>query len=118
VLAVYIPVLIFIIVALLVPVLTLLVGRRLRPHLPGANKLAPYECGIEPVGDTRERFSVRYYILAILFVIFDVEVIFLFPWAVIYDRLGLFGFVEMLVFLVILLIGYFYVWKKGALEWA
>jgi NADH-quinone oxidoreductase subunit A len=117
VLAVYIPVLIFIVIALLVPVGALLVGKLVRPHLPGESKLDPYECGIEPAGDTRERFSVRFYILAILFVVFDVEVIFLFPWAVIYDQLALFGFIEMLVFLVILLIGYFYVWKKGALEW-
>jgi NADH-quinone oxidoreductase subunit A len=118
VLAVYIPVLIFVVVAVLVPVGALLFGRLLRPHLPLQGKLDPYECGIEPSGDTRERFSIRFYILAILFVVFDVEVIFLFPWAVVYDQLALFGFIEMLVFLVILLVGYFYVWKKGALEWA
>jgi NADH-quinone oxidoreductase subunit A len=114
----YIPVLIFILVAALVPALALLVGRLLRPFRPHQNKLSPYECGVEPAGDARERFSVRFYVIAILFVIFDVETIFLFPWAVIYGHLALFGFVEMMIFLGILIVGYFYVWKKGALEWA
>jgi NADH-quinone oxidoreductase subunit A len=118
VLASYVPVLIFIVVAALLPVVALAVGRLLRPSLPGQGKLAPYECGIEPSGDARERFSVRFYVIAILFVIFDVETIFLFPWAVIYDKLALFGFIEMVVFLGILIVGYVYVWKKGALEWA
>ncbi|MBI4446221.1 MAG: NADH-quinone oxidoreductase subunit A [Acidobacteria bacterium] len=116
-LASYIPVLIFIIVALLLPVVGLGVGRLLRPYKPSASKLMPYECGVDPEGDARDRFSVRFYVIAILFVIFDVETIFLFPWAVIYDQLALFGFIEMVIFLGILLVGYFYVWKKGALEW-
>ncbi len=116
-LGVYIPILIFIVVAALIPVLALTLGRLLRPFRPDQSKLGPYECGVEPEGDARERFSVRFYIIAILFVIFDVETIFLFPWAVNYDRLALFGFIEMLVFLGILIVGYFYVWKKGALEW-
>ena len=114
----YIPILIFILVAITLPVVGLLVGRLLRPHLPTADKLMPYECGVDPVDDARGRFSVRFYIIAILFVIFDVETIFLFPWAVIYDKLALFGFIEMVIFLGILIVGYFYVWKKGALEWA
>lgn len=114
----YIPILIFILVAITLPVVGLLVGRLLRPHLPTADKLMPYECGVDPVNDARGRFSVRFYIIAILFVIFDVETIFLFPWAVIYDKLALFGFIEMVIFLGILIVGYFYVWKKGALEWA
>jgi NADH-quinone oxidoreductase subunit A len=118
VLAGYVPVLIFIVIAALVPVVALAVGRLLRPFRPSQNKLTPYECGVEPAGDARERFSVRFYIIAILFVIFDVETIFLFPWAVIYGDLRMFAFVEMMVFLGILIIGYFYVWKKGALEWA
>ncbi len=117
-LAGYIPILIFVVVATLVPVLALLLGWLLRPFKPHQNKLSPYECGVEPTGDARERFSVRFYIIAILFVIFDVETIFLFPWAVIYGRLALFGFIEMMIFLGILIIGFFYVWKKGALEWA
>jgi NADH-quinone oxidoreductase subunit A len=118
VLAGYIPILIFIVVATLIPVLALAVGRLLRPSQPHPNKRSPYECGVEPTGDARERFSVRFYVIAILFVIFDVETIFLFPWAVIYGRLALFGFIEMMIFIGILIIGFFYVWKKGALEWA
>ena len=113
----YIPILIFIVVAALLPIVGLSIGRLLRPYKPHASKLMPYECGIDPIGDARERFSVRFYIIAILFVIFDVETIFLFPWAIIYDQLALFGFIEMLIFLGILIVGYFYVWKKGALEW-
>jgi NADH-quinone oxidoreductase subunit A len=113
----YIPVLIFILIALSLPVVGLGVGRLLRPFKPNADKLMPYECGVDPEGDARDRFSVRFYIIAILFVIFDVETIFLFPWAVIYNRLALFGFIEMVIFLGILIVGYFYVWKKGALEW-
>ena len=115
--AVYVPVLIFAVIAALVPVIGLLLGRLLRPYQPFANKLSPYECGIEPSSDARDRTSVRFYIIAILFVVFDVETIFLFPWAVIYDHLALFGLVEMVTFLGMLIVGYFYVWKKGALEW-
>jgi NADH-quinone oxidoreductase subunit A len=81
-------------------------------------KLMPYECGIDPVGDARERFSVRFYMVAMLFLIFDVETIFLFPWAIIYDRLAIFGLAEMLVFIGILVVGYYYAWQKGAFEWA
>lgn len=116
-LASYIPVLIFIVIAISLPVVGLGVGRLLRPYRPQAEKLMPYECGVDPIGDAHERFSIRFYIIAILFVIFDVETIFLFPWAVIYDQLALFGFIEMLIFLGILFVGYFWVWKKGALEW-
>lgn len=117
-LAGYIPILIFAVVAALVPILALGVGYLLRPFKPSQAKKAPYECGVEPSSDARDRFSVRFYIIAILFVVFDVETIFLFPWAVIYGRLALFGFIEMLVFIGILVVGYFYIWKKGALEWA
>ncbi len=113
----YVPILIFILVAISLPVVGLAVGRLLRPYKPSASKLSPYECGIEPESDARERTSVRFYIIAILFVIFDVETVFLFPWAVIYDELALFGLIEMFIFLGILIVGYFYVWKKGALEW-
>ncbi len=114
----YVPIFLFIVVALLLPVVGLGVGRLLRPFKPHLEKLAPYECGVDPEGDARDRFSVRFYIIAILFVIFEVETIFLFPWAIIYGQLALFGFVEMFIFLGILIVGYFYVWKKGALEWA
>jgi NADH-quinone oxidoreductase subunit A len=81
-------------------------------------KLEPYECGIEPSPDARDRYSARYYLVAMLFVIFDIETVFLYPWAVIMDRLLVFGLIEMLVFLGILIVGYAYAWRKGALEWA
>jgi len=77
----------------------------------------PYECGVEPIGTTREPFPVKFYLVAILFILFDIEVVFLYPWAVISDKLGVFGFMEMLVFVVILLVGYFYILGKGALKW-
>lgn len=80
-------------------------------------KVAPYECGCEPVGTARERFSIKFYLIAMLFILFDIEAVFLYPWAILYKKLGLFGLVEMGLFIVILLVGYIYVWKKGALEW-
>jgi NADH-quinone oxidoreductase subunit A len=80
-------------------------------------KMAPYECGCEPIGTARERFPIKFYIIAMLFILFDIEAVFLYPWAVLYKKLGLFGLVEMGVFIVILFVGYIYVWKKGALEW-
>ncbi len=89
----------------------------LRPHRPYPQKLATYECGEEPVGNAWVRFNVRFYVIALVFLIFDVEVVFLFPWALVYRQLGLFGFVEMAVFLVILIVGYAYVWVKGDLDW-
>ncbi len=114
----YVPIFIFIgIVGLLLPV-TLVIAKVLRPAKPSTTKLMPYECGITPFDDARGRYTVRFYIIAILFVVFDVETIFLFPWAVQYKALGLFGLVEMLVFLAILVVGYVWIWKKGALEWA
>jgi NADH-quinone oxidoreductase subunit A len=114
----YAPILIFLIVAAAFPAVTLVVAWALRPASPGAVKVEAYECGVPPSGEARARYSVRFYVIAVLFVIFDVETIFLFPWAVKYKMLGLFGFVEMLVFLGILVVGYAYAWKKGALEWA
>ena len=80
-------------------------------------KLAPYECGCEPVGSARERFSIKFYLIAMLFILFDIEAVFLYPWAVLFKRLGVFGLMEMGVFIAILFVGYVYVWKKGALEW-
>jgi NADH-quinone oxidoreductase subunit A len=80
-------------------------------------KLAPYECGCEPIGTARERFPIKFYLIAMLFILFDIEAVFLYPWAILYKKLGLFGLVEMGVFVVILFVGYIYVWKKGALEW-
>jgi NADH-quinone oxidoreductase subunit A len=105
-------------IAVLLPVVLLTASRLVQRRVFEKNKLSPYECGIDPIGDARERFSVRFYIVAMLFLVFDVEVVFLFPWAVIYDKLALFGLVEMLVFIGILVVGYYYAWRKGALEWA
>src|SRR5687767_13951966 len=113
----YIPVLVFIVLAFSFPVVALLAAKLVRPSAPFKEKLAPYECGIEPTGDARGRYTVRFYIIAILFVIFDVETIFLFPWAIQYKMLGVFGLVEMVVFLGILIIGYIWLFKKGALDW-
>lgn len=80
-------------------------------------KMAPYECGCEPIGTARERFPIKFYLIAMLFILFDIEAVFLYPWAILYKKLGVFGLVEMGVFVVILFVGYIYVWKKGALEW-
>ncbi|SJZ61879.1 NADH dehydrogenase subunit A [Trichlorobacter thiogenes] len=80
-------------------------------------KMAPYECGCEPIGTARERFPIKFYLIAMLFILFDIEAVFLYPWAILYKKLGVFGLVEMGLFVVILFVGYIYVWKKGALEW-
>lgn len=113
----YAPVLIFLLVAAVFPVVTLAIAAIVRASTHNKVKEEAYECGIPPSGEARARYSVRFYIIAVLFVVFDVETIFLFPWAVKYRMLGLLGFVTMFVFLGILLIGYAYAWKKGALEW-
>lgn len=114
----YIPIIIFFIIAVLLPIVLLGASRLIQRRVFEREKLMPYECGVDPIGDARERMSVRFYIVAMLFLIFDVETIFLFPWAIIYDRLALFGLVEMLIFIGILVIGYYWAWRKGALEWA
>src|SRR5213596_3496769 len=114
----YIPIFLFMGLAFLFPVVTLLLAKLVRPQTGGEGKLAPYECGVEPDSDARNRYAIRYYVVAILFVIFDVETVFLFPWAIIYKQLALFGLVEMLVFLGILIVGYVWIIKKGALDWA
>ena len=113
----YLPVLIFITIGLLIGVVPIIIGFILGPHKPDSEKLSPYECGFEAFEDSRMKFDVRYYLVAILFIIFDLEIAFLFPWAVVLDDIGLFGFVAMAVFLGILTIGFIYEWKKGALEW-
>ena len=95
----------------------LVVAWLLRPHRPYPSKLTTYECGEPPIGDTRVRFNIRFYVVALIFLIFDVEVVVLFPWALVFDALGWFAFIEMVIFLGILLIGYAYVWRKGDLEW-
>ena len=116
-LAEYFPILLFILVGLGVGVVPLVLGKLLGPNRPDAEKLSPYECGFEPFEDSRMKFDVRYYLVAILFIIFDLEIAFLFPWAVALDGLGMFGFLVMAVFLVLLVVGFIYEWKKGALEW-
>ena len=113
----YLPVFIFVLAACAFPVVGLLVSRLLQPRKPGGVKLEAYECGIRPESEARDRFSIRFYIIALLFVVFDVEAIFLFPWAVLYDQLLLFGLIEMGLFLGILILGYYYAWQKRALEW-
>ena len=113
----YIPVLLFVLVAIAFAVVALVFAWLVRPERYNKVKLEPYECGIEATGDARGLYSIRYYIVAMLFVIFDVETVFMFPWAVIMDRLLLFGLIEMVVFLFILIVGYMYAWKQGALEW-
>jgi len=86
-------------------------------HKPGLAKMSPYECGVQPIGDTRGRFSVKFYLVAMLFILFDVEAVFLYPWAVILRELKMFGFWEMMLYIAILIVGLFYVWKKGVLDW-
>ena len=113
----YVPLFIFALVAFLVGAGTLLIASLVRPSNPSKTKLMPYECGITPFDNARGRYTVRFYIVAILFVVFDVETIFLFPWAVQFKLLGLFGLLEMGIFLGILIVGYIWIWKKGALEW-
>ena len=114
----YLPILIFVLVGIGFPVGTILISRALHPNRPDPVKLSPYECGVETTSDARGRSSVHFYVIAVLFVVFDVETIFLFPWAVRYEVLGWFGFFEMAVFLTILVVAYAYAWKRGALEWA
>src|ERR1700690_241078 len=113
----YVPIFIFIvIVGSLLPI-TLLLAKLVRPSNPSKTKLMPYECGIDPIDSASGRYTGRDNIIAILFVVFDVETIFLFPWAVKFKALGVYGLIEMLVLLGILIVGYIWIWKKGALEW-
>ena len=117
----YFPVLMFIVVGLGLGVAMLVIGggisRLLGNHRPDPEKLSPYECGFEAFEDARMKFDVRYYLIAILFILFDLEIAFLFPWAVVLQEIGLFGFLAMLLFLAILVVGFIYEWMKGALEW-
>ena len=119
----YFPILMFVLVGVAVGVLPVAMGFILAPSRPDPEKLSPYECGFEAFEDARMKFDVRFYLIAILFILFDLEIAFLFPWAAIFkdivatESIKLFGFVEMLVFVAILVIGYIYAWAKGALEW-
>ena len=113
----YFPILLFLVVALGMGAALLIVGGILGPRNPSSEKLSPYECGFEAFEDSRMKFDVRFYLVAILFIIFDLEIAFLFPWAVALDHVGMTGLIAMGVFLLILVIGFIYEWKKGALEW-
>ena len=119
----YFPILMFVLVGVAVGVLPVAMGFVLAPSRPDPEKLSPYECGFEAFEDARMKFDVRYYLIAILFILFDLEIAFLFPWATIFrdivatESIKLFGFIEMLIFVTILVIGYVYAWAKGALEW-
>jgi NADH-quinone oxidoreductase subunit A len=116
-LAEYFPILLFIAVALAVGVAPMVLGRLLGPNRPDPEKLSPYECGFEAFEDARMKFDVRYYLVAILFILFDLEIAFLFPWAVVVNEIGMPGFLAMMLFLAILTVGFVYEWMKGALEW-
>ncbi|AVP97320.1 NADH-quinone oxidoreductase subunit A [Ahniella affigens] len=113
----YLPVLMFLGVGTIIGIALLSLGTILGPRRPDAEKLTPYECGFGAFEDARMKFDVRYYLMAILFIVFDLEIAFIFPWAVVFRDLGLFGLIEMGLFLALLVIGFVYVWKKGALEW-
>ncbi|WP_240099493.1 NADH-quinone oxidoreductase subunit A [Thermomonas flagellata] len=116
-LAQYLPTLLFLVVAAGIGIALIVVGNLLGTKRPDPEKLSPYECGFNAFEDARMRFDVRYYLVAILFIVFDLEIAFVFPWAVVFRELGVFGLVEMGVFLALLVIGFVYVWKRGALEW-
>lgn len=113
----YFPVLFFVVLALTFGLWTLVISHLVHPKYPETEKLSTYECGSEPFSDARMPFPVRYYIFAMLFVIFDIEVIFLYPWAVVFTKIELIGLIEMLVFIGLFLVAYVYAWRKGALEW-
>ena len=113
----YLPIVIFMMIVLAFGLGTLAVGIILRPRRPYREKLTPYESGNPPVGEPRYRFSVRFYIIAMLFVVFDVEAVFLYPWAIVFDQIGLYALVEMMLFIFVLVVGYMYAWKKEAFRW-
>ena len=113
----YVPVLILFLLAVGFGVITLVVAWFVRPNAPEREKLSPYECGINPLMPAKVRVPIRFFVIILLFLLFDVEAVFMYPWAVMYKKLGWWGFIEMFLFIVILLIGYIYAWVKGALEW-
>lgn len=116
-LAEYFPILVFLAISIVVGIVLLSAGSLLSPHNPNSEKLSPYECGFEAFEGTRTKFDVRYYLVAILFIIFDLEIAYFIPWALALDKLGAYGLIAMVVFVIELVIGFFFVWKKGALEW-
>jgi NADH-quinone oxidoreductase subunit A len=113
----YLPLIVLIVLATGLAALIIIIGHSFGPRRPSPRKAAPYESGMRPIGAGARRMPVRFYLVAVLFILFDIEVVFFLPWAVAFKKLGLFGLIEMLVFIGILLVGYVYAWKKGALEW-
>ncbi len=113
----YIPIFAFLVVNVAVALLIIGLSTVLVKRKPSPQKLMPYECGVDPIGTARRRFSVKFFVIAVLFIIFDIEAVFLYPWAVIFRELRIFGLIEMGIFIGVLLLGLFYVWRKGALEW-
>lgn len=113
----FLPILIMLVIAILFAVANIALSAILGKKTYEKGKLKPYECGIEPFGEPHVRFDIKFYLIAIFFLLFDIEALFLFPWAVVYSKIGMFGFIEMFLFIVILLIGLIYIWKKGGLKW-
>jgi NADH-quinone oxidoreductase subunit A len=113
----YIPVLMFIVVAVLFAATTIGASHIVMPRRMNARKLSPYECGVEPVGTARNRFPIKFYLVGVLFILFDIEAVFMYPWAVAFRQIGLYGLIEMALFILILLVGYLYLLKKRALQW-
>ena len=113
----YVPILVMFLVALFIAVFVIVLSGLLGPRRPSRRKLMPYESGMEPIGSAHHRFPVKFNLVAMIFILFDIEVIFFFPYALVYKRLGVFGLIEMGVFMLILLVGFIYIWKRGALQW-
>ena len=113
----YLPIIILIILATGLAALVIIIGHAFGPRRPTVRKAQPYESGMRPIGPGQRRMPVRFYLIAVLFILFDIEIVFFLPWAVVFKQLGLFGLIEMFIFIAILLVGYVYAWKKGALEW-
>ena len=113
----YLPLLIHFTLACLLAAAIVTLSYLIGQHKPNKSKMSPYECGMEPVGDVRQRFSVKFYLVAMLFILFDVEAVFLYPWAIVLKKLRMFGFWEMMTYVLVILVGFIYVWKKGVLDW-
>ena len=113
----YLPIMLLLVIAICFGLGAMIFSAFVGPKKASALKLSPYECGCEPVGSARERFSIKFYIIAMFFILFDIEAVFMYPWSIVFKRLGVPGLIEMGVFIAILLVGYIYIWKKGALEW-
>jgi NADH-quinone oxidoreductase subunit A len=113
----YLPIMLLLVIAICFGLGAMIFSAFVGPKKPSALKLSPYECGCEPVGSARERFPIKFYIIAMFFILFDIEAVFMYPWSIVFKRLGVPGLIEMGVFIAILLVGYIYIWKKGALEW-